>query len=275
MLRFALPAAALLAAPAFAQDAPTKAFTVSGSAAVVSDYRFRGVSQSDKNAAVQGGITVAHESGFYAGTWGSNLAGWGTFGGANLELDVFGGYKRSFGAITVDAGLTWYMYPGGADKTDFAEPYIKVSGTVGPASVLAGIAYAPRQEALGRWYFSGASASAGVYDRPGDKEDNTYIWTDASAAVPGTPVTAKAHVGYSWGNSGLGPNGTSVAPTGEYLDWLVGADVTFAPVTLGIAYVDTNISNRERQYLLPNFGTTKSGASISSGRVVFSLTASF
>ncbi|WP_288485175.1 TorF family putative porin, partial [uncultured Novosphingobium sp.] len=74
------------AAPALAQDAEVKPITVSGSVGIVSDYRFRGVSQSDKNLAVQGGITIAHESGFYIGTWGSNLAGWGTFGGANMEL---------------------------------------------------------------------------------------------------------------------------------------------------------------------------------------------
>jgi len=124
---------AMVAVPAAAQDtAPPPPVTVSGSVALVTDYRFRGVSQSDKEMAIQGGITVAHESGFYAGVWGSNLAGWGTFGGSNMELDLIGGYKRSFGGATVDVGLTWYMYPGGADLTDFAEPYVKVSGTVGP-----------------------------------------------------------------------------------------------------------------------------------------------
>lgn len=59
------------AAPAFAQDeAPASAVTVSGSAAITSDYRFRGISQSDENIAVQSGITIAHDSGFYIGTWG-------------------------------------------------------------------------------------------------------------------------------------------------------------------------------------------------------------
>ncbi|CAN5770371.1 hypothetical protein BH11PSE6_BH11PSE6_09190 [soil metagenome] len=64
------------AMPAAAQEtAPPPPITVSGSVGLVTDYRFRGVSQSDKEMAVQGGITVAHESGFYAGVWGSNLAG--------------------------------------------------------------------------------------------------------------------------------------------------------------------------------------------------------
>ena len=259
-------ATGLLAGPAFAQEVP-KPFTVSGSAALVSDYRFRGVSQSDKEAAVQGGITVAHQSGFYAGIWGSNLAGWGTFGGSNMELDLIGGFKKAFGPVTADVGLTWYMYPGGADKTDFAEPYVKLSTTAGPVNLLAGVAYAPKQEALGN--FSNTPQSRG------QSKDNLYIWSDASVGVPGTHLTAKAHVGYSHGNPGLGPNGTSVTPTGEYVDWLVGADYVLGPLTFGAAYVDTNITKRESAYLQPNFSSTKNGSSIASGKVVVSVTAAF
>lgn len=269
--------ALLVATPALAQE-ESSPFTVSGSIGLATDYRFRGVSQTDKEMAIQGGITVGHESGFYVGTWGSNLAGWGTFGGSNTELDIFGGYKIALTeGVALDAGLTWYMYPGGADKTDFAELYAKLSTTLGPVSLLGGVAYAPKQEALGRWYFSGASASTGIYDAPGDKEDNLYIWGDISGAIPSTPATLKAHLGYSNGNSGLGPNGTSVAPTGKYLDWLVGLDVAIpgTPVTAGVAYVDTNISKSESAYLLPNFSSTKNGSSIASGKVVFSLTAAF
>ena len=71
--------------------------------------------------AVQAGLTVAHKSGVYVGAWASNLAGWGTFGGANMELDLIGGYKTKISPNgTLDVGLTWYMYPGGAAKTDFA-----------------------------------------------------------------------------------------------------------------------------------------------------------
>ncbi|OYY68664.1 TorF family putative porin [Sphingomonas sp. 28-63-12] len=257
-----------VASPAAAQDTdPPKALTVSGSAALVSDYRFRGVSQSDEEIALQGGFTVAHESGFYVGTWASNLAGWGTFGGANLELDVFGGYKRTIGPATVDLGLTWYMYPGGASNTDFAEPYVKVSGTIGPLSVLGGVAYAPKQRALGN--FSNTPFSRG------QSEDNLYIWGDTSIGIPKTPFTAKAHLGYSDGNPGLGPNGTSVAPTGKYLDWLVGLDAVVGPLVLGVAYVDTDISQAESAYLLPNFSSTKDGGPIAGAQVVFSVSAAF
>ena len=266
----------LLSSPALAQEEPEPDFTVSGSVAGLSDYRFRGVSQSDKDPAVQGTIQVTHKSGLYVGVFGSNLAGWGTFGGPNLESDVFGGFKFPIGdGASVDIGLTWYMYAGGADKTDFAEPYVKLNGTLGPVSLVAGVAYAPKQEALGRWYRAGAEFVAGTPSDPGDKEDNLYIWGDAAAAIPSTPLTVKGHLGYSDGNSGLGPNGTSVAPTGEYFDWLLGVDATWKNLTLGVAYVDTDISRADRQPLLPNFGTVASGRSISNATVVVSLTATF
>jgi uncharacterized protein (TIGR02001 family) len=282
MVRFHFAAAAsfialLAAAPAFAQTEVPSAFTLSGSVALTSDYRLRGVSQSDKGMAVQGGLTLAHESGFYASGWASNLAGWGTFGGPNLELDLIGGYKHTIGANgTIDAGLTWYMYPGGADKTDYAEAFAKLSGTHGPVTLLAGVAYAPRQEALGRWYDSGADAAAGVYNHPGAKTDNLYLWGDAAVAVPGTPFTLKTHIGHSDGNRGLGPNATSAAPTGKYWDWSMGADATWRNLTLNLSYIDTDISRRRAAYLQPSFSKGQDGTgSIADGAVVASLTASF
>lgn len=265
-----------LSAPAFAQEEEKPDVTITGSVALVSDYRFRGVSQSDKDPAIQGGVTVNHSSGLYGGFWASNLAGWGTFGGPNLETDIILGYKTEVGSgVSIDVGVTYYMYPGGADETDFFEPYLKLSGTAGPVSLTAGVAYAPKQQALGRVYRTGAEFVAGTPFDPGDKEDNIYLFGDAAAGLPGTPFTLKAHLGYSDGNPGLGPNGTSVAPTGSYLDWAVGVDTTWKNLTLGVLYVDTNISRSDRLPLLPNFGTVATGASISDPTIVFSLTAAF
>ena len=270
--------ALMSSAPAFAQEEPAGPVTVTGSVGLVSDYRFRGVSQSDRGMAIQGGLTATHESGVYVGTWGSNLSGWGTFGGANMELDLFAGYAIPLGdsGATLDLGLTWYMYPSGADKTDFAEPYVKLSSQVGPVKGLLGVAYAPKQEALGKWC---SDADCTIY-KPGDKEDNFYIWGDVSGAIPNTPVSLKAHLGRSNGNSGLGPNGTSVAPTGKYLDWLVGADLAVpgTPLTLSIAYVDTDIARVEENYLRPNFQVADGdnfGKSIARSTVVFSISAAF
>lgn len=256
-------------ATATGQEEATPAITISGAATLTSDYRFRGVSQSDEGMAVQGGITISHSSGLYVGAWGSNLAGWGTFGGANMELDLIAGFKLPVGEGTLDAGLTWYMYPSGASNTDFAELYAKLSGTVGPIGLTGTVAYAPKQEALGNWFPVGAPAD------PGDKEDNLYLAGDATYAIDGAPVTLKAHIGYSDGNPGLGPNGTSVAPTGTYFDWSLGIDIVpISGLTLSAAYVDTDISEAEADLIRPNFATLD-GDSISDATVVFSITASF
>ena len=279
----ALPAAAQAQstaddkAEAAAETVPPPALTVSGSVTIASDYRFRGVSQSDQAMAIQGGITIAHESGLYVGTWASNLAGWGTFGGANMELDLIGGYKAKLADnATLDVGLTWYVYPGGADKTDFAEPYAKLTGTSGPATLTAGVAYAPKQQAIGKWYNTGADAAKGVYTDPGAKDDNLYVWGDGALGIAGTPFTAKAHVGHSWGQDGLGPNATAVSPTGRYWDWSLGADATYKNLTFNVSYVDTDISDREATYLRPSFSKGQDGTgNIAGGAVMASLTAAF
>jgi uncharacterized protein (TIGR02001 family) len=280
MKLFLTSAVALLAiaaaAPAAAEDAaPTPEFKLSGTGAVVTDYRLRGVSQSDKGFAVQVSATVAHKSGLYGGIFSSSLAGWGTFGGPNIEFDLIGGYKTAIGSATIDTGLTWYMYPGGANKTDYAELFFKLSGTTGPVSITGAVAYAPSQQALGNWYFTGAAYQTGIPDAPFAKNDNLYLWGDIASGIPNTPLTVKAHIGYSKGNPGLGPNGTSVAPTGSYWDWLIGVDYVVGPVTLGVAYVDTDISIRDSLYLQPNFSSTKDGSSIAGSKVLFSITGAF
>jgi uncharacterized protein (TIGR02001 family) len=268
---------ALASSPAFAQDDtdPPAPVTVSGALTGVSDYRLRGVSQTDKHIAVQGALTIAHESGFYIAGFASNLAGWGTFGGANIELDGILGYKRSFGAATIDAGVTWYTYPGGFAESDVVEFFGKVSGTAGPATLTAGVFYAPEQTSISRFFRTGAEAGAGTSIDP-KRFDNLYLTGDAAAAIPNTPVTVKAHIGWSKGNDGLGPNGTSLAPTGEYFDWLVGADVAvYKNLTLGVSYVDTDIGEADSAYLAPNFRESTDGSSISKGTVLVSLTAAF
>lgn len=276
--RLIAPVAALLAAaPAIAQTEETSAPTISGSATIATDYRLRGVSQTDENPALQGGIAITHDSGLYGSIWGSNLAGWGTFGGANLELDFIAGYKAKLGdSATLDAGVTLYTYPGGADRTTYYEPFAKLSGTTGPLTLLAGVAYAPKQGALGKWYADGAAAAAGTYTDPGDKEDNLYLWGDGVLGIAGMPLTAKAHIGWSKGNNGLGPNATSIAPTGEYWDWSLGVDATWRNLNFNVSYVDTDISRRDAAYLQPSFSKGQDGTgSIADGAVVASLTAAF
>jgi len=257
------------AAPALADPTdPPPAIVVSGNIAFVSDYRLRGVSQSDTKPAVQGGITVSHKSGVYAGIWGSNLAGWGTFGGPNLELDAIVGFKHTLFKGTADVGLTWYNYPGGARLTDYVEFYAKYSGTKGPVTLTGSVYYAPPQRALAN-YSNTPFSRQQLYD-------NLYVTGDGAVALPKTPFTLKGHIGYSVGNPGLGPNGTSVAPTGKYWDYGIGTDVTWRNLTLNVSYVGTDISAADAARLAPQFTRGQNGSgSISNGTAVVSLTAAF
>ncbi|MBS7806154.1 TorF family putative porin [Variovorax sp. PCZ-1] len=102
---------------AFAQaKAPEPDYTLSFNAGAVTDYRFRGISQTSKKPAIQGGLDFAHKSGFYAGVWGSNVKWIKDFNGAtkgSLEIDLYGGYKGEIAKdLGFDVGLIAYQYPG-------------------------------------------------------------------------------------------------------------------------------------------------------------------
>jgi len=217
---YALSAAAFasLAAPALAQDEPESVVSVSGGATLVTDYRFRGISQTDKRFAVQGTFTIAHSSGFYGTVWGSSIDDY-VYNGADQEIDFIVGYRRTFGDTTVDAGVLYYYYPGsGGIDSDFFEPFVSVSQAFGPVTAKVTANYAPEQNAL--------AIGAG-------KEDNLYLAGDLSAAIPETPVTLSAHLGHSFGPSYL-------TIGDEYTDWGLGASVAWKKLTFGVTYVDTD-----------------------------------
>ena len=97
----ALVLTGLVAAPtlAMAAEKPVSPHSLSGNISLTSDYVFRGVSQTQNGPAIQGGIDYAHASGFYAGTWASNVD-WVSLGFKNnssMEIDLYGGYKGSLG----------------------------------------------------------------------------------------------------------------------------------------------------------------------------------
>src|ERR1700749_2855864 len=87
----------LAAAPAWADDAaaPAPDFTITGSAGVWSQYRFRGISQSDNKPVIQGALTITHKSGFYLSTWGSSATGNAAVDIGGTEIDVFAGYSKT------------------------------------------------------------------------------------------------------------------------------------------------------------------------------------
>jgi len=100
----------LVAAPALAQDEETgggHGFSVTGSVAAVTDYRFRGVSLSGGNFAIQGGITLNHDSGFYLGTWSSSLENTPLYG--EVETDFFAGWG---GEVSDAYGVRYDVWKG-------------------------------------------------------------------------------------------------------------------------------------------------------------------
>jgi uncharacterized protein (TIGR02001 family) len=234
LVGLSLLAAMSAAAPALAEDAPAPAspFTVTGGAAVVSDYRFRGVSQTNTHFALQGTIGVSHESGFYIGTWGSSIDDY-ISAGSDQEIDLYGGYKKTFDGTTIDGGLLYYFYPGNATgtTTDFLEPYLNVSHTFGPVSAKVGLNYAFKQHAL--------SCSYDVRCAGNGREDNLYTYAELSGAIPGTGVTLTGHLGESWGRSYL-TNGLK-----DYTDWSLTAAYTWKALTFSVAYVDTDLKKGE------------------------------
>lgn len=215
---------ACTAAPALAEDGEesSNGISVSANVALTSDYRFRGLSFSDGDIAVQGGIDVSHDSGFYIGTWASSIEDSATFG--HTELDLYGGWSGEVtSGLSVDVGLLYYAYPNGqggaAGPSDYFEPYASVTGAIGPVEVTSGVAWAPSQDSLGN-------------------DDNVYIYTGISGGIPNTPISLNATVGINDGSLG---NPTGQLFDDNYVDWKIGADWAITDkLTASLAYTDTD-----------------------------------
>lgn len=209
-----LAGTAFAATPAFADEAEApSAITISGNVALTSDYRFRGISQADAKPAIQGGLTVTHESGFYASVWSSSIEFGGSNAAGSQEIDLIGGWSGEVtSGLTLDAGLLYYVYPGANFTSDFFEPYAAVSGSVGPAKLKVGVSYAWDQAALA------------------DK-DNLYVYSNLDVAIPSTPLTVSAHVGYTDGFLATSADRSTI-------DWSIGASTSLVgPLSLGVSYI--------------------------------------
>lgn len=164
-LIFGLSAAFLIsfASPVLAQEASPGDITVSGGGTLVTDYRFRGISQSNRRPAIQGTFTASHASGLYGTVWGSSVDDY--IADNSAEIDFVAGYKTTTsGGTTLDAGVTYYYYPDSTfQNSDFAEFYGSVSHTLGPVAGKVAAFYAPKQRAL---------------SVTGPKEDNLYVSGD-------------------------------------------------------------------------------------------------
>lgn len=255
-----LAGAAFAATPALADDAPTappSAFTITGSAGVWSQYRFRGISQSDNKPVFQGSATVAHASGFYLSTWGSSAsAGNSTVNIGGTEIDVYGGWTHALGktGITFDGGLYGYIYPG-APAGNYYEVYGSLAKTYGPATAKVGVNIAPNQKVFD--YYSGTNY-------------NVYVYGELGFSVPHTAFSVHSHVGHTGGGFDY---------TKDYIDYTVGVSYKWKALTFDISGVGTNVSKSNARFnpFADQTGTPNAGETHRAAKavVVGSISASF
>ena len=227
-----------IAHPLAAQEVePPVAF--SGSATVVNDYTFRGISQTSEDLAVQAGIDAAMGPA-YVGLWGSSLD-FGepdAAGRATAEIDIFGGVALPLGLVDADLGVTYYAYPGTGDfySYNFVEFALGLSTAISSATLGAKVAYSPD-------YFS-ASGNA------------VYLMGSLGIDVPTTPLSLSATLGRQKieTNANFG--------TRDYVDYSVGAGVSLLGIDLGAAIVGTDLEE----------GDCFAGTELCNTRVVVSVT---
>ncbi len=237
------------ALPVHAQQTTADEFTLTGSVTGVSQYRLRGVSVSDETPALQASLTATHKSGFYAGLWGSSLKGFGTYGGADMELDAIGGYSRALGSATVDGGLVVYTFPGTHGHT-YTELFASISQPIGPVNTKFGLNYAPKRQSIGN-------------------ADHLYTYADLTLPLQDLPMTLKAHLGYT-----TGPGSIYAGPAGHYFDYSVGAEFAWRMLNIGLSYVGTSINNAQADafYTVPG---GKRGRSLVDDAFVLSIGVTF
>ena len=213
---------ALCASPALAQtsDAPPAEShsgpSISGGVTLLSDYRFRGISRSDEDPAVQGQLTVSLPHGLYAGARATSLRHFAGHGDA--EADLYAGYGTTIAPGTnLDAGLIYYWFPDARGRADYFEPYVSVSHTLGPIEGTLGAKYAWRQRAIGN-------------------DDALYLFGQLEAGIPTTPFTVTAEAGRQ--DSGA---------LGSYWNWALGGRFARGPFEAGLRYVDTSLPSRHGQ----------------------------
>lgn len=201
-----------VAASASAAD---EAFTTAGSVAMTSDYLYRGISQTSGAPALQGSLSVSHESGLYATVWGSSISF-----ASGLELDPSIGFAGKAGEVGYDVGVLYYGYPhstaaaAGGGQFDFVEFY----GSVSYAGGKLGLAYTDE-------FF-------------GETGKSMYVYADYATELSGFGLSA--HVGLNLLDDKF--YGSALA-LGEdsYVDYKVGVSKAVKDVSFELAYMGSDL----------------------------------
>lgn len=205
------------ALPAFAQS------NLSAGAELSTDERRRGLSWSE------GDLSAAANAGASFGMVDLSVRGAMTresarHGGADGVFDIeVGTDLNRGGTVSVIPYAVMHLFAGARGKMDYAEVGGTARFTLGPVTLDANLAYAPDQDAIGG--------------------DNLYVSAGASAGIPATPFTVSGKFGHSSGSTD-DARAARLRPAGSYSDWRVGVDYVFAPLTLGVDYVGTDVDRR-------------------------------
>jgi uncharacterized protein (TIGR02001 family) len=177
------------------------------------DYLFRGSTQTLRNPAVQGGFDFSTKSGYYFGTWASNV----DFGDtANTEFDLYGGFSSTFSNdMTYDIGVLGYFYPGTSKEKNYntGEVYASLSKAMGQANGTLSINYSPD------FYSSGPA---------------NYLHMSVGAPTGIKELSMNAGLGYQTIDD-AGDYGT-----GDYMDYSFGIAYAMKALTIGLTYHDTH-----------------------------------
>ncbi|MET0546145.1 MAG: TorF family putative porin [Caulobacterales bacterium] len=201
-----LTACLLLGATKAAAEDSTKSVDWSADAAIVSDYRWRGVSLTDNDPAIQGSVTAALASGFYVNAWGSLP----TQSAGDEEIDLSAGYAFSIAGGDADVSVVQYIYPGldGVDYTNFVALY---AHPLGGWTLRGRLEYAPPQR--------------NVWD------ESFYAALETEKPIGQTGFTFLASAGWEEGAFTL---------DGEKWDYSIGLGYQWGPAAFNLAYVDTD-----------------------------------
>jgi uncharacterized protein (TIGR02001 family) len=224
--------ATVAAAPA----EPASAWSATANIGFVSDYYFRGVSQSWHKPAVQGGFDISHTSGFYAGMWGSNVTP-NTYPDASVEIDAYAGYNGTIPSVEglgYTVGLYGYFYPGGSwKKYNFqgTPDQTPQGGRWDTYEANFGVSYkwlsAKASVTLGDWF--GAEKETG-WD--GSTSGTTYLEVNAAYPLPFWGLNLIGHVGHLNVSGKLDlsvPSSQNVANEDDpdYTDYKIGLSKSF------------------------------------------------
>jgi uncharacterized protein (TIGR02001 family) len=212
--------------------------STSANVAFSTDYMWRGYSQTGQEPALSGGFDYSHSSGFYAGTWASNV----DFGDeASIEMDLYFGHAgETDNGIGWDVGLLRYLYPG--EEYDYNEVYGFLSYS----------------------YFSvGITHGYDVYD---SDTAATYYQAGFDYELP-MGVALSAGIGYydyeqSYVDA-IWYGGTANGGPNDAIDYRIGVSKEFVGIGFDLSYIDVDSDGAELY-----------GDNITDGRFVFTMSKS-